>query len=455
MSSFAANARSIAKTLFANSIRYSIFSLGKGSNVADTSRNSDIRMKGFRFRHDVDALIRLIDERIRPVGTEALRPDLAAGRRLAGDIVAVWDVPGFDRAAMDGYALRGEETNGATPYNELPFRLLGQSLPGKAYVGEVAGGQAVRIMTGAAMPAGTDAVAMAETAREEADSVHVAEAVSPARNVGRIGEDVRRGSVVLSPPRTLRPQDIAVAIGAGVAELSVHRRPTVQILVTGNELLPPGAEPRDCQIVDTNSAMLAALIDRDGGIVANRLADGSIPILPDDRDAIRRAISNSRADCILLCGGSSVGQEDHGPSIVAELGDLPIHGLALRPASPAGLGFVADRPVFLLPGNPVSCLCAYDLFVGRAIRIQGGRDAESPYRKVTATLAENLTSAIGRVDYVRVRWTAPGRIEPLATSGAAILSSTVRAAGYVLVPKDSEGYAEETEVAVYLYDASP
>jgi molybdopterin molybdotransferase len=135
----------------------------------------------------------------------------------------------------------------------------------------------------------------------------------------------------------------------------------------------------------------------------------------------------------------------------AELGELPIHGVALRPASPAGVGFLKGRPVFLLPGNPVSCLCAYDLFAGRAVRRLGGRSPEMPYRSATLPLARKIASAVGRVDYVRVR-AENGQAEPLATSGASILSSTTRADGFVLVPRDSEGHAPGERVTVYWYD---
>src|SRR5262249_55806521 len=145
------------------------------------------------------------------------------------------------------------------------------------------------------------------------------------------------------------------------------------------------------------------------------------------------------------------GLEDHAPQVVTEGGELCVHGVALRPASPAGVGFLSGRPIFLLPGNPVSCLCAYDLFAGRAVRLLGGRSMALPYRSTTVPLASKLVSMVGRVDYVRVRLTEQGA-EPLATSGASILSSTVKADGFLLVPADSEGQAAGEEVMVYLYD---
>ena len=163
------------------------------------------------------------------------------------------------------------------------------------------------------------------------------------------------------------------------------------------------------------------------------------------------ALANASEDIILISGGSSVGVEDHAPRVLAELGELVAHGVALRPASPTGFGFLGARPVFLMPGNPVSCLCAYDLFAGRAVRRLGGRTGGWPYPSRIMPLRRKIASMVGRVDYVRVQ-IRDDRIEPLAISGASILSSTTRADGFVIVPGDLEGYAEGDSVLVHLYD---
>jgi molybdopterin molybdotransferase len=190
--------------------------------------------------------------------------------------------------------------------------------------------------------------------------------------------------------------------------------------------------------------MLAALVSRDGGELINR------QIVPDERGAIVEALG-AEVDVVIVSGGSSVGQEDHVPTILAERGQLAIHGVAMRPSSPAGMGRLGSRLVFLLPGNPVSCLCAYDFFAGRAIRALGGRDVGWPYRTAHGRLARKISSEIGRLDYARVAL-ADGQVTPLAIGGASVLSSTTRADGFLLIPADLEGYAEGSEVEVYLYD---
>ena len=155
---------------------------------------------------------------------------------------------------------------------------------------------------------------------------------------------------------------------------------------------------------------------------------------------------------ILVSGGSSVGTEDHAPRLLAELGELVIHGVAMRPSSPAGAGMIGTAWVFLLPGNPVSCLCAYDFFAGRAIRLCGGLPGGWPHRTRACRLTRKIASAIGRVDYCRVRLDGD-QAEPIALSGASILSSTTRADGFVIVAPESEGCGAGAEVTVYLYDA--
>jgi molybdopterin molybdotransferase len=171
--------------------------------------------------------------------------------------------------------------------------------------------------------------------------------------------------------------------------------------------------------------------------------------VPDEHDAILKAL-RADADVIIVSGGSSVGIEDLAPTLLAQHGDLAIHGIAMRPSSPTGLGRLEHRLVFLLPGNPVSCLCAYDFFAGRAIRALGGHPKVWPYHAVRARLARKISSPIGRLDYARVQ-VVDGAVEPLSVGGASVLSSTTRADGFVIVPADSEGFAPGTDVEVWLY----
>lgn len=408
----------------------------------------DVRMRGFQDRVTVVEAQKRIAERSQRSGSESVQLQSAAGRVLASDVVADVSIPPFDRSAMDGFALRGAETLGATPYNPLSFLVVGVSFPGKPCPREVNPGQAVRIMTGAPLPAGADAVVPVEWTEDAGEQlVRVTEGVTPGKNVGKVGEDIARGTAVLQQGRLLRPQDVAVLASLGVQPVEVIRSPRVSVLVTGNELLPCGSRPEGFRIVDSNSVMLAALVQKDGGTIQD------IQLLPDERPVIFSALEQSSADVILISGGSSVGEEDHAPIILAELGEVLFHGVALRPAGPAGFGVLENpgRLVFLMPGNPVSSLCAYDLFAGPAIRVLGGRKSDLPHRTRTMPLGEKIGSAVGRVDYVRVKIDRD-HVLPLATSGASILSSTTRADGFVLIPHDSEGVPAGESVRVFFYD---
>ena len=418
-----------------------------GSSECRADGYRDPRMRGFRVRTPVAEAVAWIDGATESLPAESVPLAEAAGRVLAEAIRAEFPVPHFARAAMDGYALRGEETFGADGYNPAGFRLVGESRPGRGFVGRVAAGQAVRIMTGAPLPEGADCVVPVESAEERDGAVRVVEATPPTRHVGTIGEDLTAGTTALESGRVLRPQDLGVLSALGKGEVSCVRRPRVAIIVTGDEILPAGTPSRGQAIPDMNSPMLAALVRRDGGLPT------VVGPLADSRDTLRDAlIDGTRAnDVVLVSGGSSTGPEDHAPSLVSEIGRLVIHGVALRPASPAGMGHVGETFVALLPGNPVSCLCAYDFFASRAIRRLGARSREWPYRTVERPLGAKLVSTLGRVDYARVR-IENELVMPLSTSGASILSSTTRADGFVVVPPDSEGLPAGSRVRVHLYD---
>lgn len=477
--------------------------------------NVDVRMRGFAHRSTVEQALHWLDAQLHTLDAEVVPLADAATRVLAEDVTSGVNVPGFDRAMMDGFALQAADTAGASPYHRLPLSVIGQSLPGRPFTGQVSRGQAVRIMTGAPMPAGADAVLPAEktsvdsseldadphddlghsddqTARpndrndiqsdkpdeSSAPTVTIEGEVPPGKHIGRIGEDVTAGAVLLRAGRVLRPQDIGVISSIGLGQISVVRRPRVRIVITGNELAPAGAAAQKFQTVDSNGPMLAALIARDGATPINP------GVVPDDPDQILAALRDD-ADVTLVSGGSSVGAEDFVPTLLARHGQLAIHGVAMRPSSPVGMGVLDGRLVFLLPGNPVSCLCAYDFFAGRAIRALGGRSPDWPYRKTTARLGRKLVSQVGRVDYARLTLTDSTQAEdesqssstaaqgagasqtvdpkfagsaehptaqPVAVSGSSILTSTTRADGFVIIPANFEGYPDGATVEVFLYD---
>jgi molybdopterin molybdotransferase len=412
-------------------------------SVASSGETDDVRMRGFRSRSTVEEARASALDGVVPLAMEGVDVTDCAGRVLARDVESEVNVPRFRRATMDGFAVHAEDTYGASHYDPVILSLTGSSMPGRDEGDPVSYGSAGRIMTGAPVPPGADAVLRAEDAAEIDGDLHVSAPVAKAKNIGRVGEDVEAGSTVLSAGRLLLPQDAGLLASIGLNAVPVHRRPKVRVIVSGDELLPPGERPEGYKIVDSNSPMLAALVERDGGIP-------DIVRLPDDEQAMRAALMRPGADVIVTAGAASVGVEDRVPILVGELGELRVHGVTMRPSSPTGVGRIDGVPVVLLPGNPVSCLVAYDFFAGPVIRVMGGRSEAWPYRCVTLPLRRRLVSQIGRTDYARVTISG-GAVEPVAISGASVLSSVTRASGFVVVPSGLEGYGEGADVDVHLY----
>jgi molybdopterin molybdotransferase len=407
-------------------------------------------MRGFHQRIPLaEALQRITGALTAAEGDEVAVAD-AHGRILLEDACAVRPVPAFDRSAMDGFAVFAERTFPATSYDPVSLDIVGQSLPGAPHDGDVEPDQAVRIMTGAPVPAGADAVVPAEFAEEGAHGkrVFIQGPVAPGKNVSRVGEDLEQGAVGVARGRRLRPQDLGVLASIGLDRVLVASRPRVRVVATGDEIVRPGTELDPFHVFDADTPMLGALIERWGG-------DGSDPLfLPDDEARLRRTLGtlarDGGVDVVLVTGGTSVGTEDHAPQVLAGLGELLVHGVALRPASPLGFGVVEGKPVFLLPGNPVACLCAFDVAVGPALRALQGLDPDPPYNRVTLPLVQRLASVAGRTDYARVQATDDG-VLPIAVSGASVLTTATRADGFVVVPADVEGWDAGDPVEVHLY----
>lgn len=433
------------KIAFSNPIRSRII-LGATTSPIMKTNAPDVRMFGFRSRSSVQDAWNWLDSVIDSKPREGVETPLkqAYSRVLADDVVAPIDVPGFDRSAMDGYAVIADETTGADSYTPISFTVIGEAFPGRGFAGTMQPQQAVRIMTGAPIPKGATAVVPVEYTEQSGDSIRVTSPIGSGKHISRTGEDVRKGTVVLHVGRRLRPQDVAVIASLGVATVSTIRQPTVRLLITGDEFAHVGESKQPQQIYEANSWMLRGLIPRDGGVLE------SVQFVGDSESDIEHALRAPQVDVILVSGGSSVGAADHAPQVVARLGELPIHGLSMRPSSPAGLGRIGQTIVALLPGNPVSCLCAYDFFAGRAIRQLAGLGTDWPYASRKCRLSKKIVSDIGRTDYCRVS-VEDDVATPLAISGASILSSTTRACGFVVVPTESEGLPAGEELQVWLY----
>ena len=407
----------------------------------------DVRMRGFTERTDLELALERLRSCVNLLEPESIHLEQALGRTLARDVVSTEEVPAFDKSAMDGFALRAAETFGASPTDPVSFRLIGEIFPGEVTDLEVGPGEVVRIMTGGAFPKGADAVLMAEYAADCEDVVLAQASVVPGRNVARAGEDIQKGDKVLERGRVLRPQDIGVLASIRRVELFATRRPVVGIISTGNELVEPGSAEAGHQgrVVNSCRHLLEGLVAQTGGVAR------WLGTLRDDREALRAALEAFDGDVLLTTGATSVGKEDYLPGLLAELGELLVHGVNIRPASPLALGRLGEALAVLLPGNPVAAMVGFDVFVRPALQLQLGQREERWNRRVRGRLRRKLASSLNRTDFVRVQLVGEGEVEPLRSGGAGVLTSVTRADGFVIVPRDEEGFEAGTEVEVYLY----
>jgi len=363
-------------------------------------------------------------EHVAPLGRGELPVEQALGRILAEIVTAAGDVPALANSAMDGYAVRSGPA-GRT------LELVGEARAGAAFAGQVGDGEAVRISTGAALPAGADAVLQQELAdADPADgTVTLGDDVAPGRNVRAAGSDVAAGDAVLRAGTTLGPAELGVAVAAGRATLQVGRLATVAILTTGDELVAPGEPLEPGQLHDSNAVALATLARSAGARVA------LVRRVPDLRDATRAAISQALASAriILLSGGVSVGPHDHVKAALEHLGvDQVFWRVALRPGKPTWFGTYGERLVFGLPGNPVSSMVTFLLFVRPALlALQGGDPSPTPGR---ARLAQPIERHAGRDEAVRVRL-ADGLATPTGDQSSHRLTSMLGADALAIVPR--------------------
>ena len=365
--------------------------------------------------------------------SEAVALDEANGRVTAEAVWARRSTPHYDAAAMDGIAVRSRETVGASETSPVVLRV---------------GGQAVWVDTGDPMPGGFDAVVMIEVVHEiDAGAVEVYSPVAPYQHVRPLGEDIVATELLLAQGHRLRPHDVAACAAAGLAEAPVRRRPTVAIIPTGNEIVPPEQARRPGQVPEFNSLMLAGMVSDWGG------SPQRLDPVPDDVELLRAAVSGAmeRADIVVVNAGSSAGSEDYTARVVESLGRLVVHGVAIRPGHPVVLGVGNGKPLLGIPGYPVSAAIASELFLKPLIERKLGVPA-GVRAKLRATMARKVSSPPGEDEYLRVR---AGRVggKMVATPivrGAGVITSLVKADGLVRIPRFSEGIAAGEEVTVEL-----
>ncbi|MSO82091.1 MAG: molybdopterin molybdenumtransferase MoeA [Acidobacteria bacterium] len=390
------------------------------------------KMRPIRETISLDEARARIAAAVRPIErTERVPLSDANGRVLAQDVVAAADVPPFDRAAMDGYAVRAEDSSGATREQPRTLRRIETLFTGQVSQRTIGPGECIEIATGAPMPAGADAVVIVEeTDGEASGAVLVFSPVSPRQNVGPQGADIRRGQHVLQAGTTFTPSRVGAAAALGLIEVAVYGRPRVAILSTGNEIVEPGQPLNPGQIYDVNRFTLSAVVaDHGGEPVAYRTSDDTLADLS-------RALDGCLAeDLLVFSGGSSVGERDLILDLLAARGEVIFHGIAVKPGKPTAFGRVSGKLFFGMPGYPTSCLSnAYILLVSALRRM--ARLAPQAVRSVALPLSQRIASAPGRHQFYTVRIVDGTAVPAFKASGD--ITSMSKAEGYIEIPAGTD-----------------
>lgn len=371
----------------------------------------------------------------------------AIDRVLAQEVAADRDIPPLPNSAMDGYALRSADLGDET----TRLRVVGEIAAGHEADVSVGPGEAVRIMTGAPIPEGTDTVVRFEDTVLSGDWVEILRPSSHGKNVRQAGEDVRRGQIVLEPGKILRPQEVGMLAALGQMSVSVIRRPRVAILGTGDEVVPPDQTPGPSQIRDANSYTVAAQVQRYGGIPL------ILGVARDEEDLVRRGIRAAlehEADFIITSGGVSVGDFDLVKQVMNAEGEMHFWSLNMKPGRPMAFGVVGGVPLLGLPGNPVAAMLSTELYAGPAIlKMQGF--AVWSWSTVRAHLTEPIERKDGRRHYLRVtlQETDAGYEATLTgDQGSGILNSLVQADGLAIIPDDARRLPAGAMVEVMLLE---
>lgn len=372
--------------------------------------------------------------------TEHVALSAADGRVVAHDVVSPLDVPPFDRAAMDGYAVRSEDLSGAGAH---ALTCVGRVFTGEVFAEALAPGECIEIATGAPVPAGANAVVMVEDTDRSDALVTFRAAVTPGQNIGRRAADIRIGDAVVSRGQVLTPSRIGALAATGHTSVEVLARPSVAILSTGNEVVEPGQPLAPGQVYDINRFTLESVVRRHGGIAI------ALPATGDSIDELKRMLDTASAnDLIVFSGGSSVGERDLVRDVIAARGQMLFHGIAVKPGKPTAFARIGASLFLGMPGNPTSCLSNAYILLVPILRQLAGLPAWEP-RTITVPLARRIVSTTDRHQFYTMRL-VDGRAEP-AFKGSGDITSMANADGYVEIPAATESVEAGTMVTVTLF----
>ena len=376
----------------------------------------------------------------------------AFGCVVAEDLVAAVDLPEFASSAMDGFAVRASDVVTATPVSPVELKIVGRALIGRHPDATVGAGEAVRIATGAPIPAGADTIVPIENAEASKDTVRMVSGSAAGRHIRPAGEDVRNGQVLVAKGRRLGAPEMGLLANAGHPTPLVHPRPRVVILSTGDELVPPTETPEFGQVHDSNAYTLFAALKEAGAIPV------MAGIIKDDVESFKETVFDYliQADAFISSGGVSVGERDVVKAAFFGRGDVAFYRVAMQPGMPQAFGHIEGKPYVGLPGNPVSVFVSYEVFVRPAVmKMMGRTHTERP--QITATLTEDVSGPKAKLQFARVhveRGDQGWRATPTGARGSNLISTVSRANGLAMIPVGVETAPKGSPIRVMVFRAS-
>lgn len=378
-------------------------------------------------------------------------------RILAKDIISYEDLPSFDRSTVDGYAVKSSNTFGAKETSPIYFTLKGEIFMGMVPDFELKDLEAAKIPTGGMLPVGADSVVMLEHVQEISENLlEIFKTVAPGENVIRMGEDIKRGTVILKKGQRLRPQDVGALAGLGITEVDVFKKPVVSIISTGDEIVSPSSKLEIGQVRDINSYTLSGLIYESGCIPKKK------GIFKDRYEVIKTAIEESLtdSDMILVSGGTSAGTRDMTADIINDIArvynseGVIFHGVSIRPGKPTIGGIINTIPVFGLPGHPAAIFVCFNVFIKPILELLCGiREEKFLSKSIMAKMAKSISSTSGREDHIRVKLEMKdGALYAHPVLGkSGLITTLVAAHGIVVIPSNKLGINEGEDVEVKLF----
>ena len=403
------------------------------------------KMAPFKLLISREKALKIILSTVKPIErTERIPIEKAVNRVLASDIKAKRDVPPFDRSAMDGYAVKAEDTFKASQFNPVKLKIIDVLHAGESTDKPIKSGECIRIATGCPVPPGADAVVIMEFTEEKDGFVSVFKGVYPGANIAAKGEDIKKGEVILREGALLTPAKIGVLASLGHKDVLVYQKPRVAVIPTGAEVCDLGSPLKEGQVYDVNSYTLTSILLENGASVTRS------PIVSDAIDEIRSAATRYLDhDLIVFSGGSSVGEKDMLVKVVEDLGELLFHGVQIKPGKPTLFGLVNGKPILGMPGYPTSCLSNAYVFLVPAIRKIARLPPKHP-RTVKAKMGARVVSASGREQFLTVRIKNGVAYPTFKASGD--ITSLANADGYIILPVNLDVIEKGEEVTITLFD---